>query len=188
MNKALGILKRYFEQIVWVGALIGTFLIDTPKWSESSTIKVVSYTEYIKFLGSIVSAIFLIFTLKSSKIYHWKKYSLLFLTLSIFSFAGYAWFAQTKTLPYEKDLIIIGNEFEPNNPLEKIKKTTNRRYNKEEWLMVVHGRAELIWTKSSIRFNAIVILLLYTFCYILTMLLIVSTACALKISKMFEEM
>lgn len=166
----------------WITTVASPFVLPLPSWSNSSIVSA-SYVKFIIFFATIIAGFLVLHTYKNKNMKSWYKYSISFFILLTICFISYSYIRESKTLPYEGNDVIIGNERVENDPLTKLENSGKFNLNDEEILKYVQGNSEKIWTKKSINTNKNILISLLVLIYTLTASLIISFCNLLILNK-----
>ncbi|KAA1243031.1 hypothetical protein [Aquimarina sp. RZ0] len=170
-------LKEVWKEITllstWIASVTGAFIIPLPSWhfTDENTSFLMKFGV---FMATVLAGFLILFSLKNKFIKIWMRLSIIFLILFISSYTAYHFCREAKTLPYIEKDIVIGNKMLDKDPFEIFKESHGFLPDRKERMMIILGEPEKAWTKESIRFNRVLLMMLLFLCYLFSAGFIIS--------------
>ncbi len=170
-------LKEIWKEVTllstWIASVTGAFIIPLPSWHASDE-NTAFLMKFGVFIATVLAGFLILYSLKNKSIIKWTRLTIEFLILFVSVYAAYHFAREAKTLPYLEKDIVIGNEMIDNNPFEAFETSHGFLPARNEQMMVLLGDPEKAWTKQSIMFNRVQLMILLFFCYLFSAGLIIS--------------
>lgn len=173
VSKFKGIWKEITLLSTWLASVMGAFIIPLPSWHASDE-NTTFLMKFGIFMATVLAGFLILFSLKNKSIPKWTRLSIEFLVLFIGMYATYHFAREAKTLPYLEKDIVVGSEMVENNPFEAFEKAHGFLPARKERMMVLLGDPEKAWTKESITFNRVQLMVLLFLCYLFSAGFIIS--------------
>jgi len=170
-------LKDIWKEVVllstWIVTVTSAFVIPLPSWNstEEST---ASFMKFGIFIATILAGFMILFSLKNKVISVWMRLSVIFLTLFIGTYITYHYLRGTNTLPYLEKDIVIGNELLEKNPFAIFEEAHGFLPDKKEKMLILLGDPEKAWTKTSISWNRVELMISLFLCYLFSAVFMIS--------------
>ncbi len=170
-------LKEVWKEITllstWIASVTGAFIIPLPSWYATDE-NTAFFMKFGVFIATALAGFLILYSLKNKSTRTWMRLSIEFIVLFIAVYTAYHFAREVKTLPYLDKDIVIGDEMVDNNPFEAFKASHGFLPARNEQMMVVLGDPEKAWTKQSITYNRIQMMILLFFCYLFSAGFIIS--------------
>ncbi len=170
-------LKDVWKEITllstWIASVTGAFIIPLPSWHASDE-NTSFLMKFGVFIATVLAGFLILYSLKNKSSRKWMRLSIEFIVLFIIVYACYHFAREAKTLPYLDKDIVIGNKMVDDDPFEAFKISHGFLPARNEKMMVILGDPENAWTKKSIMFNRIQLMVLLFFCYLFSAGFIIS--------------
>ena len=191
LAKTLKSLKQNWKILgaigTWITVSASALIIPMPDWTD---LEIRTYTlRLITFIASVLSAFLIIYSRSITQRKLWLHISVLAFLVCVFSYIFYLNYRADLTLPYAKRSIVIGTVEIPNNPIRIIETRremeTGRKneIDKADYLKIVHGKSDAIWTEKSIAKSRTLLISSYAICYLTLAIFMVSFASLITFRK-----
>ncbi|MEW7289079.1 hypothetical protein [Aquimarina sp. 2304DJ70-9] len=162
-------IKEVWKEITllstWIASVTGAFIIPLPSWHASDE-NTAFLMKFGVFIATVLAGFLILYSLKNKSIIKWTRLSIEFIIFFITVYATYHFAREAKTLPYLEMDIVIGNEMVDNDPFESFKTSHGFLPARNEKMMILLGDPEKAWTKQSILFNRVQLMVLLFLCYL----------------------
>ncbi|SNR16916.1 hypothetical protein [Tenacibaculum jejuense] len=170
-------LKDIWKEIVllstWIVTVTSAFIIPLPSWNATDE-NTGSFVKFGVFIATILAGFMILFSLRNKIIKIWMRLSVLFLILFMGSYISYHYLRGSNTLPYLEKDIVVGNELVKNNPFKIFEDTHGFLPDRKERMLILLGDPEKAWTKKSIRWNRIELMISLFLCYLFSAVFMIS--------------